>query len=77
MSRLERITVRPGLCHGQPTIRGLRFPVSSLLALLSSGMTTDEILQDHPDLEHDDIGAALEFASLTAGRARTIPLAAE
>lgn len=76
MSRLERITTRPELCHGQPTIRGMRFPVSLVLELLSSGMSTEEILEDYPDLEREDILAALEFGSLVAGRARTIPLGA-
>ncbi|WP_433802545.1 DUF433 domain-containing protein [Actinomycetospora sp. CA-084318] len=76
MSRLERITTRPELCHGQPTIRGMRFPVSLLLELLSSGMSMEEILEDYPDLEREDILAALEFGSLVAGRARTIPLGA-
>lgn len=74
MSRLDRITIRPGLCHGQPTIRSMRLPVSSLLALLASGMTREEILEDYPDIERDDIVAALEFGSLTGGRVRTIPL---
>ncbi|MGH3612483.1 MAG: DUF433 domain-containing protein, partial [Pseudonocardia sp.] len=41
------------ICHGQPTVRGLRYPVESLLELLSSGMTIDEVLDDYPDLERD------------------------
>lgn len=63
MSRLERITVDPAVCHGQPVVRGLRYPVASLLELLSSGMTIEEVLADYPDLERDDLLAALEFAS--------------
>lgn len=74
MSRLERITTQPGICHGQPTIRGMRFPVSLVLELLSSGMNMEEILEDYPDLERDDILAALEYGSMTAGRTRTVPL---
>lgn len=76
MSRLDRITTEPDLCHGQPTIRGMRYPVSLLLELLSSGMSSEEVLEDYPDLERDDILAALEYGSLTTGRARTIPLGA-
>ena len=62
-SLLERITVDPAICHGQPTIRGLRYPVSLLLELLSNGMTIDELLADYEDLEREDILAALAFAA--------------
>ena len=60
---LERITINPGICHGKPCIRGLRFPVDTILELLSSGMTADEILADYKDLEQDDIYAVLAFAA--------------
>jgi uncharacterized protein (DUF433 family) len=53
----------PAICHGKPCIRGLRYPVEMLLELLSSGMTTDEILNDYEDLERDDLLAALAFAA--------------
>jgi len=74
MSRLSRITSDPSVCHGQPTVRGLRYPVESLLELLSSGMSIDDVLQDYPDLERDDLLAALEFGALTAGGGRVVPL---
>ena len=76
MSRLQRITSDPGVCHGQPTVRGLRYPVENLLELLSSGMTIDEVLDDYPDLERDDLLAALEFGALAAGGGRVVPLGA-
>ncbi len=76
MSRLDRITSDPSVCHGQPTVRGLRYPVETLLELLSAGMTTDEVLADYPDLERDDLLAALEFGVLAAGRRRVVPLGA-
>jgi uncharacterized protein (DUF433 family) len=76
MSRLDRITSDPAICHGQPTVRGLRYPVEFLLELLSSGMTVDEVLDDYPGLERDDLLAALEFGALAAGRSRVIPLSA-
>lgn len=76
MSRLERITSDPAVCHGQPTLRGLRYPVETLLELLSAGMTIEEVLADYPDLEREDILAALEFGALVAGRRRLIPLGA-
>lgn len=76
MSRLDRITSDPAICHGQPTVRGLRYPVENLLELLSAGMTIDEVLADYPDLERDDLLAALEFGALAAGRSRVVPLSA-
>lgn len=75
MSRLDRITTNPEVCHGAPTVRGLRYPVEMLLELLASGMTIDEIVEDYPDLERDDLPAALEFGALAA-RSRITPLGA-
>ena len=63
-SRLDRITVDPLICHGVPTIRGMRLRVQDVLELLASGMTYDEILADYDELERDDILAVLEFAAL-------------
>lgn len=76
VSRLERIGSDPNICHGQPIVRGLRYPVEMLLNLLASGMTPDEILADYPDLEEDDLFAALEYGALAAGVRRVIPLGA-
>ncbi|MFM7535380.1 MAG: DUF433 domain-containing protein [Acidimicrobiales bacterium] len=75
MSRLDRITVDPAICHGKPTVRGLRYPVEMILELLASGMTVDELLADYVDLEADDVLAALEFGALAAG-SRLRPLGA-
>ena len=63
MNLSERITINPNICHGKPTIRGLRYPVEMILELLSSGMTIEEILADYEDLEREDILAALNFAT--------------
>lgn len=60
---LNRITINPNICHGKPTIRGLRYPVENMLELLASGMTIDELLTDYPDLEREDFLACLEFAA--------------
>ena len=62
-SLLSRITIDPNICHGKPCIRGLRYPVEWLLELLSSGTSHDEVLADYPDLELDDLRAALAFAA--------------
>ncbi len=76
MSRLDRIVSDPTVCHGQPTVRGLRYPVENLLELVSSGRTIEEVLADYPDLERDDLLAALEFGALASGRRRVVPLSA-
>ena len=60
---LQRITLDPNICHGKPTLRGLRYPVENVLEWLSAGMTPAEILADYEDLEPDDIAAALAFAA--------------
>lgn len=59
---LERITIDANICHRKPCIRRLRYPVELILKLLSSGMTTEEILLDYEDLE-EDILAVLSFAT--------------
>ena len=76
MSRLHRIVSDPTICHGQPVIRGLRYPVELILELLASGMSQDEILADYADLEQDDLLAALEYGALPSGVCRVLPLTA-
>lgn len=73
MSRLDRITSDPAICHGKAVIRGLRYPVQTLLELMSSGMTVDEILADYEDLQREDLLAALEYAAVLAG-GQALPL---
>jgi len=63
MDSRSRITVEPGKRSGKPCIRGLRITVYDVLDYLAGGMTEDEILADFPDLERDDIRAALAFAA--------------
>lgn len=62
----ERITVNPAVMGGRPCIRGLRFPVSRPLGLMAGGQTEREILHHHPDLEPDDLRAAMEYAAARA-----------
>lgn len=71
---LSRITIDPAICHGKPCVRGLRYPVETLLDLLSSGMTADEILADYEDLERDDLLAALAYAARLARTRRLQPV---
>lgn len=60
---LERITVNPEVMVGKPTIRGLRITVEHILKALAAGMTVEEILDDYPELEKEDIQAVLLYAS--------------
>ena len=62
---IARITIDPEICHGKPCIRGLRYPVETILELLSAGMAHEEILADYDDLEAQDILAALDFQRKT------------
>ena len=71
---LSRITIDPAVCHGKPCVRGLRYPVETLLELLSSGMTIDEILADYEDLEREDLLAVLAFAARLARTRRLQPV---
>ena len=63
MRLLERITLEPGKCGGQPCIRGKRMRVTDVLDLLSHGASHQEILADYSFLEPDDILAAIAYAS--------------
>ncbi|MFD2569113.1 DUF433 domain-containing protein [Spirosoma soli] len=65
MNYLERITLDTQICHGKPCIRGMRWPVEVVLDLLGSGMTIPEIIEDHPELEREDIIACLNYAKIT------------
>ncbi len=60
---LSRVTIVPEVCHGKPTIRGLRYPVETLLESMASGMTFQDILDDYSDLELEDLQACLLFAA--------------
>ncbi len=63
MSELHRITFDPQVCSGRPTVRGLRIRVKDVLELLAAGASHDEILQDYPALDREDILAVLEYAA--------------
>lgn len=60
---INRITIDSNICHGKPTIRGLRYPVKNMLELLASIMTIEELLEDYPDLEKEDFLACLAYAA--------------
>lgn len=68
-----RITTDPARMAGAPCIRDLRMPVASVVSMLADGMTVDEILSEHPDLEAEDIAEAIRYAAV-AVREREILL---
>ena len=70
---VERITIDPAVMGGQPCIRGLRMPVATVVAMVADGLTADDIVHEHPDLEVGDIVEALLFAA-EAVRERELPL---
>lgn len=68
-----RITVNPNQMDGVPCIRGLRIPVATVVGMVADGMTDEEILKNHPDLQCEDIHEALQYAA-EAVRERELPL---
>jgi uncharacterized protein (DUF433 family) len=60
---LERITVNTEQCGGRPCIRGMRIRVIDVLDLYAAGLTAEQILEEMPDLEPDDLKASLQYAS--------------
>lgn len=62
-AREARIVIAPKICHGQPVICGLRYPVEAMLEYLAGGDTIDDLLEQFPDLEREDLLACLDFAA--------------
>lgn len=71
--RFTRITIDTDKMGGVPCIRGLRIPIATIVGMVANGMTEKEILDDYPDLEHEDIREALLYAA-DAVKERQIPL---
>jgi uncharacterized protein (DUF433 family) len=61
---LDRITIDTDICHGKPSIRHMRWPVEVVIDLVASGMSFDNIITDHPELEKEDILASLAYAKI-------------
>ena len=70
---MNRITIDPELCGGRPCIRGMRIRVIDVLDLLGNGLTVEEVLQELPDLEPEDIRACLQYASRKLNHPVLIP----
>ena len=64
MSQIDRITIDPDICQGKPCIRGMRWPVEVIIDMLGSGMTIDQITEEHKKKKKEDILASLNFVKL-------------
>ena len=62
----ERISLNPKVCHGQACIRGTRIPVHQIVRMLANGDTIEELLEEYPSLERDDILACLDYVASLA-----------
>jgi len=76
MKKYPRITVDPQKMGGVPCIRDLRMPIATILAMLAEGYNVNQILNDHPELEKDDINEVLRYAAEVL-RFREIPTIAQ
>jgi uncharacterized protein (DUF433 family) len=65
---LDRITIRPDVCQGKPTIRGMRITVEFVLKLLGDGYTAEEIVREYPELEHEDVNQAVQYGEWLTGK---------
>lgn len=70
----DRITYDPAIMNGQPIIRGMRFPVKTVVRMAAGGMTIEDIQQEHPSLDREDIHQALEFAAANVSGDVYVPL---
>lgn len=63
IGRFDRITIDPNVCSGKPCVRGMRFPVHQIVELVAAGNSFDQILEDFPTLEREDLRQALGYAA--------------
>jgi uncharacterized protein (DUF433 family) len=63
MKKLKRIMIDPGICMGQPIIRGMRITVSVILKMLAAGKTVEDVVAAYPELEREDVLEAMEYAA--------------
>jgi uncharacterized protein (DUF433 family) len=63
MDKLNRITIDPNICLGQPTLRGMRITVSVVLKMLAGGKSVEDVLRAYPELEIEDVQQAMRYAA--------------
>lgn len=75
MNKLDRVTINPQICLGQPTIRGMRITVSVILKMLGAGKSVEDVLQAYPELEKEDVLQAVRYAAwLTSDQIHAVPV---
>jgi len=75
MNKLDRVTINPEICLGQPTIRGMRITVSVILKMLGAGKSVEDVLQAYPELEREDVLQAVRYAAwLTSDQIQAVPV---
>lgn len=76
MENLNRITVNPNVCFGQPTVRGMRITVSVILKMLAGSSSVEDVLKAYPELEAEDVNQALKYAAwVVSEQIKIIPTA--
>lgn len=68
----DRITTKPDVCNGKPVIRGTRITAQTVLEFLAAGDSIDDVLEEYPDLQREDVQACLEYASKLLGNHYTV-----
>jgi uncharacterized protein (DUF433 family) len=63
MEKLDRITIDPNICLGQPTLRGMRITVTVVLKMLAGGKSVEDVLRAYPELEAEDVRQAMRYAA--------------
>lgn len=77
METIDRITVNPKVCLGQPTVRGMRITVSVILKMLANGHTVNDVLAAYPELEGEDVYQAMRYAAwVVSDQIQMLPTAA-
>ena len=71
---LSRITINPKVMVGKPTVRGMRITVEQILRALAGGVTVKELLQDYPELEHEDMQAVFAYAVNLVDEEQVFPI---
>ena len=74
---LNRIVVNPKVMVGKPVIKGTRIPVDAIIRRLAEGMSLREILEEYPNLEEEDVKAALEYAARVLAGEEVVPIVVE
>jgi len=63
---LDRISIDPGICHGQACVKGTRIPVHQVVRMLANGDSVDDLMAEYPSLSREDFRACLDYAATRA-----------